>query len=62
MQLRIIFHKTLKKKQSRVKDFRKIQSQRLSSFSAIKITVTEVQGGRSKFVLLFLSAHINFQC
>ena len=61
MQLHQMFHKTVNKNKLKVSKF---QSHRISSFSAIKRTVTGVEGGGVKFVLflsLILSVHINFQ-
>ena len=61
MQLRLIFHKTVNKNKLIVK----FQSHRLSSFSAIKKTVTKVKGGDgvSSFCSHhnILSVNVNFQ-
>ena len=60
IQLPSFFHKTLIKTNWKSK----IQSQRLSSFSALKKTVTGVEGGEGKIVLFLslpLSVHINLQ-
>ena len=61
MQLSLIFYKTVDKNELKIWTF---QSHRLSSFSAIKKTVTGVEEGGGKFVLflsLFLSVHVNFR-
>ena len=59
MQLRLIFYETFNKNKL------KVLSNRLSSFSAIKKTVTAMEkGGGDKFALflsLFLSRRINLQ-
>ena len=65
MQLRthavtLSFHITVNRNKLKVWKF---QGHWFGSFSAIKKTVTEVEGGRGKLVLflLFLSVHIYFQ-
>ena len=65
MQSHLIFHKTGNQNKLQVLTF---QAHRLSSFSAIKQTVTGVEEGTGEggckfflFLPLFLSAHINSQ-
>ena len=60
MQLHPIFRKTINRNKLKV---RKYQSHSLTSFSAIKKTVTGVGEGVSSFLSLSLSSslHINFQ-